>query len=68
MRDLPYDCHLTGTISNPKVFKIGNQIHFYDAMDMVSPMSLERFCKAMGVQGKFDGSMMFKITSLDDWE
>lgn len=46
---------------------IGKRLELWDAMDMVSPMSLEAFCKSMQVRGKNDGSLIFKVKTLNDW-
>ena len=66
-RTFPQDMKLIGTLTNAKTIMIGQSIEFWDAMDMVSPMSLAKFCKSMQEQGKFDGSSMFKITCMRDW-
>lgn len=63
----PHNFILIGTMTNTKTAAIGEHIEFWDAMDMVSPMSLAKFCKSMQEPGKFDGSMMFKIKTMDDW-
>lgn len=37
----PFDTELIGTVTNPKSFTVGNKrLEMWDAMDMVSPMSL----------------------------
>ena len=66
-RMFPHNFILIGTMTNTKTAAIGEHIEFWDAMDMVSPMSLAKFCKSMQEPGKFDGSMMFKIKTMDDW-
>lgn len=59
--------NLIGTLTNPKHFSLDDKIFFWDAMDMVSPQSLQTFCKSMDVRGKDDGSLMFEITNWDDF-
>lgn len=63
----PFDFELIGTVTNPKYFAVCNKLELWDAMDMVSPMSLESFCKSMMVKGKMDGTDMFRINTLYDW-
>lgn len=46
-RMFPHNFILIGTMTNTKTAAIGEHIEFWDAMDMVSPMSLAKFCKSM---------------------
>ncbi len=63
----PFELNLVGTVTNPKFVGINDRLELWDAMDMVSPMSLESFCKAMNVRGKNDSSLIFKVNTMQDW-
>lgn len=63
----PTETELVGGPTNPKCFTVGENIKFWDAMNICSKMPLQSFCKSMNVKGKFDCPEIFEIKKIEDY-